>query len=245
MRNIKKHTPPHELTGIYSSSPLLESKNIMHTRTSNSLWVRIPMLFIGMFIMAFGIGSITYAGIGTTAIGTLPFTVSVIYGITFGRATFLINSLFVLGQILLLRRQFKPINILQLPIVFIFANFIDLSMAWLSHVPLRYYFRQFALSLLGNVFIALGIVIQIHSKTLVQPGEGIVMAVAMTFKKSFGNMKIANDISLVILAALLGWFMLGEIVAIREGTLISAVLIGLLVKAIRYLLQKYKKGKTV
>ena len=45
-------------------------------------------------------------------------------------------------------------------------------------------------------------------------------------------MKICNDVSLVAIAAAVSWFALGKIVQIREGTLLSAVLVGLLVKAI-------------
>ena len=43
-------------------------------------------------------------------------------------------------------------------------------------------------------------------------------------------MKIVNDLSLTGLAALMGIVFLGEIHAIREGTLASAVLIGLFAK---------------
>ena len=49
------------------------------------------------------------------------------------------------------------------------------------------YVTALALSLVGNLLLAFGIVMQIRSKTLVQPGEGIVLAVAVTLKKPFGT----------------------------------------------------------
>lgn len=65
-----------------------------------------------------------------------------------------------------------------------------------------------------------------------QPGEGFVIAAAALARKSFGTMKIANDLALTGLAALMGLVFLGEIHAIREGTLASAVLIGLFARSI-------------
>ena len=49
-------------------------------------------------------------------------------------------------------------------------------------------------------------------------------------ENGFGYLKIANDVSLVSIAALIGFLWLGYPAQIREGTLISAVLVGLLVK---------------
>ena len=80
----------------------------------------------------------------------------------------------------------------------------------------------------GNLILALGTVIQIRSKTIVQPGEGFVIAIAALVKSSFGSMKIANDISLTAVAALMALLEMGHLIGIREGTLASALMIGLL-----------------
>ena len=138
----------------------------------------------------------------------------------------------MLGQVALLRKRFNPLNLLQIPSVFVFSVFIDISMHILGGVGGMNYIAALLLSLVGNLLLAIGIVMQIRSKTLVQPGEGIVLAVSVTVRKPFGYMKICNDVSLVALAALMSWFVLGEIVQVREGTLISAVIVGLLVKFI-------------
>ena len=65
-----------------------------------------------------------------------------------------------------------------------------------------------------------------------QPGEGFVIAAAALARKSFGTMKIVNDLALTGIAATMGLVFLGEIHAIREGTLASAILIGLFAKLI-------------
>lgn len=222
----KTKNPPITTRKRYRSM----QKNILE-----SFWVRIPLLIFGMFCTTIGIAIVTNAALGTTPISTLPLTMSSIWPISFGMATFIVNLFFLLGQVILLGKRFPAKNILQLPVVILFSFFIDLSMHLVGTFSLPNYFLAFIVSICGNFCIAAGIVMQVRSKTMVQPGEGIVLAVAVTLRKSFGSMKMANDISLVILAALLGWAMLGHTVYIREGTLVSAFLVGFFVK----LIEKY------
>ena len=103
------------------------------------------------------------------------------------------------------------------------------------------WWAQMLMSLTGNVILAVGIVMQVESKTLVQPGEGVVLAASVRFKKPFGNMKIVNDVLLVLLALVLGFAFLGGPVGVREGTLVSAVMVGLCVKGWYRLLNGVRK----
>lgn len=208
------------------------------------LFLRILLLAAGMFAAALGISLIALLNLGSTPISTIPLVAAAVSGLSFGTTTFFVNLVFVFGQIALLRRRFNPLNLLQIPVVFVFSLFIDGSMALLDPVGRANlsYLPALLLSLAGNVLLAAGIVMQIRSKTIVQPGEGIVLAVAVTARKPFGTMKVCNDVSLVALAAAIGWFFLGEIVQIREGTLISAVSVGFLVKGIDALRERISKS---
>ena len=88
------------------------------------------------------------------------------------------------------------------------------------------------MSISGNFVLALGIVMQIRSKTIVQPGEGFVLAAAAVTRKSFGSVKIVNDVTLSLIAAGIGFVCAGELIGVREGTVLSAVLVGLFAKLI-------------
>lgn len=164
---------------------------------------RTVLLIFGMFLAAFGIACTTRAGLGTTPISTVPYTASAITGLSFGTCTVILNFFFVAGQIVVLRSRYSTFNLLQIPIGFIFGAFIDLSMHLIGNVQMPNWFLAAMLSLFGNLILALGTVIQIRSKTIVQPGEGFVIAIAALVKSSFGSMKIANDISLTAVAALM------------------------------------------
>ena len=77
--------------------------------------------------------------------------------LTFGQTTFLFNMIFIVMQIAILKKDFHPIQFLQVLANILFSFFIDISMlvlAWLNPqtLPLR------ILSLLiGCAILAIGI----------------------------------------------------------------------------------------
>ena len=181
---------------------------------------RWGLLGLGMFTSASGIACVAQAQLGTTPISSTPYVLAAITGLTFGQTTFWVNVFFVFMQWVLLRKLFASA-----------AQWATASGWW----------AQMLMSLTGNVILAVGIVMQVESKTLVQPGEGMVLASSVRFKKSFGNMKIVNDVLLVLLALVLGFAFLGGPVGVREGTLVSAVMVGLCVKGWYRLLNGVRK----
>lgn len=197
------------------------------------------LLVWGMLVATAGIVFITRAGLGTTPISTVPFTVGEITGLTFGEATFAVNILFVLVQWVLLRSRFHYSSFFQIPIVSVFSWFIDLHMGWTAWIGDDPYVVRFLWGLLGNLFLAFGIYWQVASKTIVQPGEGMVLAFSVVLRKSFGTVKVWNDVTLVLLAVLLGFVCLGHVAGVREGTVVSAFLVGFLIKGIAALRAKW------
>lgn len=53
------------------------------------------------------------------------------------------------------------------------------------------------------------------------------LGIAARSRKNFGNIKVLFDCSLVLASCLLGLAVLGSIVGLREGTVLSAVLVGM------------------
>ena len=164
---------------------------------------RITMLVIGMEFATFGISLTAVSNIGTTPISTLPYVLSKIFPLSFGTTTFILNVIFVVLQALLLRSRFSILNLLQIPAVLVFSAFIDLNMHLLQPYSPNNWWLSAALSMFGNLVLAVGIILQVRSKTIVQPGEGIVLAFAAVFHRPFGTVKIINDTVLVVIAAIL------------------------------------------
>lgn len=229
---MKKVPPsvPEEAKAAHPKAAKRHHQNILPRQAVTPKWLRLPLLVAGMAFAAFGISLIAATALGSTPISTIPLTLTAITGVSFGTTTFIVNVLFVVIQALLLRKNFRIRNLLQLPSVLVFSAFIDFSVHLLSGFAPASWAAAMSFSMLGTLLLAVGIILQIRSQTVVQPGEGLVLAVSLAFKKPFGDMKVLTDVMHVVTAALIGWTVLGHIVQIREGTLVSAVLVGLFVK---------------
>lgn len=188
------------------------------------------IFFLSLFFMGNGIAMVTNAQLGTTPISSVPYVVGKIFGFSMGTGTFAVNTLMLLAQIPLLGKTFRPRQLLQLPCVFVFSLFIDLGM-WITHALIPESWPMcLVMALTGCLIMAFGIMLEITSSTMVIPGEGFVLALAYRFKLPFANLKVINDVSLVALAAALGWFCLGSIEGLREGTVITAFLTGVFIR---------------
>ena len=189
------------------------------------------MFVAALFVMSLGIALVTRGNLGTTPISSLPLVSSYASNLTFGETTFLINLLFVVAQWLLLRRSINKVLLLaQIPITFAFSYFIDTSMKFTEFLSSDVYWKCLAVSMLGNVVLGLGVALEVFSGAAALPGEGLVLAVSTVLHKPFSSFKIANDVILVLLALLLSYCVFHGIRGLREGTVISALCVGVCVK---------------
>ena len=133
------------------------------TDSGKNLLAQILLLLTGMAVHTLGIALITRADLGTTPISTLPLTLSAVMGVTLGTSTFIINIAFFLSQIVMLGSRFERRQWLQLPSVLLFSAMIDAWMAVLSRVPVEGAVACWSASLLANVVIAAGILLQLRS----------------------------------------------------------------------------------
>ena len=85
--------------------------------------VRIPMYFVGLFIMTIGIALSVKSNLGVSPVSSIPYTMTCVWGIEMGKATIIFHAALVLIQILLLRKRFKPINLLQVVVGIVFGYF--------------------------------------------------------------------------------------------------------------------------
>lgn len=191
-----------------------------------SITKRYLLFICGLFFVAFGISCIIKSMLGTAPISSAPYILSLRYPVSLGAFTFIVNMGFLLGQIMILRRQFQYIQFLQIPMTVIFGCFIDLTMFLLGTVTPEMYISRFVIMLLGSCSMALGIALEIIGNVVILPGEGIVNAIATHWHFDFGYTKTCFDTSIVLFAGFLSWICFGEVHGIREGTLISALLTG-------------------
>jgi len=187
-------------------------------------------LFLSIAVMTFGVSLSIVAGLGTSPISSLPYTLSFITPLTVGTATILLNTLFVLAQLVLLRREFGFVHLLQLPLSFVFGWMIDLFLLLMKNIVCETYLQQWICCMLGLLISGCGIAMQVKADVATLGGEGIVLALSKVTGTRFGTMKTIFDSASVLLSVLLALVFLGRIAGVREGTIMAALITGTLAR---------------
>ena len=192
----------------------------------NNMPQRLVFFALGVVINSFGVALITLGNLGTSAISSVPYVCSLQFLMfSFGVTTFILNILLILVQVVLLRRDFKPSQFLQIMVNVLFSAMIDVSMAILGILHPTMLWEQFLCIGLGCVALAFGIVIELAPNVVV-PGEGVVRAIAKVSGVRVGTVKAVFDITLIIIAAVLSLIFFHGLRGVGIGTVISAVLVG-------------------
>lgn len=200
---------------------------------------RVLLLGAGLVIMALGVACSIQAGLGTSPISSLPYVLSRITPLTVGMTTIAMHVVLILLQILLLRRQYDTVQLLQLPVALGFGAMTDGAVWLLRGVRCGSYAGQWMLCAAGILLIGVGVSLEVTARAVPLAGEGVVLAVCRVFGTRFSNTKVGFDVTLVVLASLLSWLFLGEITGVREGTLAAAVLVGLVARQSNRLLARW------
>lgn len=196
--------------------------------------------------MAFGVGFSIVGNLGTSPISSVPYTVSLISPITVSTATIIMHCVFIFLQILILRKKYKPIQLLQLPVALVFGVMTDIAVYCLKGITYSSYFTQWVLCIIGIILVAIGVSIEVMANVVTLAGEGLVLAICQVSNFKFGNIKVCFDVTLVLTAVLIGLISQGKILGVREGTIAAAIFVGLLSKQIIKLIKKTEnKQKSV
>lgn len=194
---------------------------------------RLAWFAAGILINSFGIVLITKGALGTSQISSIPYVLSLqMPSISFGMFSFIMNMVYIVLQALLLRKQFKPFQLLQIVVNVVFSASIDVFMAMLSFYAPQQLFTRVLSAIAGCIVLAFGISVEVAPDLIMVPGEGIVAAISKVSGWRFGSVKVAFDVTLILIAALLSWLFFGKIVGVGVGTLLSAVSVGQFVNLI-------------
>ena len=199
---------------------------------------RYIFLLVGLFVNGLGVSFITKAGLGTSPITSIPYTLSLGFTPTVGMFTLVFNIFLIILQVILLRRNFQLQNLLQLPIIALFSFFIDLTMSLLGFMQPKTYAMKVVSLIVGCLILGFGVFMEMAANVAMLPGEATVRAVSDVFSTDFGKTKIAFDSSMTVIAAILSFIMFRHLDGVREGTIVAAILVGFIAR----LFKKYIGG---
>ncbi|MBD5452242.1 MAG: YitT family protein [Lachnospiraceae bacterium] len=193
---------------------------------------RYTLFIISLFFSALGVAFTKHGELGVSPISSVANVMSCKFdALSLGTWLIIWNCILIAGQIAILRKRFQPIQLLQVPLSFLFGWFTNFGMWIVSFIPVNSYIVRLTMVIVGVIILGFGIALSVIANVIMNSGEAFVKAVSDQIHKEFGNVKIAFDVLCVIMALILSLvFFDFTIVGTREGTIISALLTGVVVK---------------
>ena len=208
-------------------------------------WIaRIVAYAIGLLILAFGVAFSVNSNLGVSPANSFPYVVSLILNTKMGNCVTVIFICYILLQILILRKDFQWINLSQILFSTLFGKFVDFAKLVLDGFCFPTYAGRLLMLAISIVLIAIGISMYMGAKLVNMPTEGLASAIAAKLpNKEFHQTKVMVDCASVGTALILSVCFLGGLQGIREGTIISAIVIGKVIpyanKVTKPILQKF------
>lgn len=214
-----------------SSNSLIARWDRFFSKPTPNLALRIVVMFAGLVIIGMGISLAKLAMMGTAPISSVAAVMTEIserfeVPMTMGMWTFVFNVIYFLLEVVLLRSRFKAVQLLQIPLFLVLSVSVDVWLGIFGPFAPQVYPMQLAWLLVSILVLGFGIRVQLASDLLMSPGDAAVQVIAYVTGKRFSKCKVAWDVSLMSLSALASLAVLGGLYQVREGTVISALLVG-------------------
>lgn len=194
---------------------------------------RFLLYIAGLFLIALGSCISINSNLGISPVSSLPYVISLIAGLPLSGCVIAIYSIYVLLQILILRRQFRLISLVQILFSAVFGYFLDLAALIIGDFSIPTYAGKLVMLAISMVLIALGVLIYVSMELMPMPMEGLTLAIASKSGIPFHNTKIIVDCVVVGSGILLSFLCTGRLVGIREGTILTAILVGKIIAVLR------------
>ena len=166
---------------------------------------RIVIYLAGLFFVALGVAFSVNSNLGVSPVNSLPYVVSRILGKDLGTCVTVIFIGYILIQILLLRKAFRPLDLAQILCSFAFGYFVDLTETLLGSFCLPGYPGRLVMLAISIFLVAFGICLYLDTDLIVMPMEGLTAAMNKTVfpKKAFHEVKVILDCTAVVVKIIL------------------------------------------
>ena len=198
---------------------------------------RFLVYCFGLFIMAIGVVFSVKSALGVSPVTCLANVVFQIMGdrkitsMGLGVCTTGVYCLYILAELLILRRDFKPEMLLQIVASFFFGILVSCATGAFSFLPEPDTYLMRMVYLLCSIpLVAFGVMCYLAPQILPTPGEGMSLAISKKTGLTVGASKTIFDCCCVAVSALVSLLYFHRLVGVREGTVICALTIGFVMK---------------
>ena len=210
---------------------------------ADNIVFRYVLFLIGLFIASMGVAFSTKAGLGTSPVASVPYSVSLLSGaLTFGGWLNLWSVIQITIQVLILKGKVNYVEIaIQTVLAFVYGYLTNFSCWIIKGLQVNSYLSQLFYLAISCFVLALGLWIQFKGRVAMLPGEAMNRAISQVIGKKYENVKIFFDVFYIIVAAIICFAFIGKLEGVREGSIIAAIVIGNIIKIYNKLFNKLTK----
>ena len=182
---------------------------------------------LSLELMSIGIVFITHGDLGIPPFLSISNILS-----SYFKSSLLLNDLllqifFNIIQILILRKNFKKIQLFQIFIWFLLNIFLEINnIIFLGNFYPKDYLIKILFLLFGSFLIGIAINIQLFIKTIYSPCEGLFLTINNILQYNICYTKIIFDFILILMTAILSYILFGSVIGVKEGTIVCGIFIG-------------------
>ena len=204
-----------------------ESKGVFLMKDKKKFGVRLFCYFTGMLIMTLGVAVSVKSVLGVSPNSSVPYTITVVSGIDLGIATIIFSVAMALLEIPVLRKQYKAVNLLQIPVSIVFGMFMTSCVKLVNLIPDPSNFAvKLFLAFVSTIIVAIGVFLYVSADLIPLPVEGFLIALTKVTKFDFPTLKVISDVAMVIISLATCLIVIHAFGSIGIGTVISALLVG-------------------
>jgi len=191
--------------------------------------LRVLIYCVGLMLIALGVAISVNSDLGVSPVNSLPYVVSRIMDVRMGVCVTVIFCFYILLQAILLGREFRPVNVLQILFSTLFGYFVDFAKLLVGDFALPTYVGKLVMLAVSILLIALGVLLYMDVQLVPMPMEGLSACIAKKLGKPFPTMKTVVDCVVVLVGTVLSIVFLGQLDGVREGTILTAAVTGKLI----------------
>ena len=160
----------------------------MKKSTPTQFALRVIIYCFALLLIAFGVAISVNSNLGVSPVNSLPYVVSQIIQVPMGTCVTVIFCFYILLQVIILRKEFHPVQLLQIVFSTIFGYFVDFAKWVVGDFAIPTYFGQLTMLAASIVLIALGVLLYMDVQLVPMPMEGL----SATIAKKLGNSRSCN-----------------------------------------------------
>lgn len=207
------------------------------------MWFRGLFYLIGITILALGITLNIKAGLGVSPVSAVPYSISVILGMSFGNAVMIIYFLSIIIELILhtitkgkikssdgsapVQKNLKVLlamDLLQLPLSIVFTRFLDLFSMVVPDIQ-TIYADNFVIKgitlITAIVLTGIGAAMSLDMRLVTNASDGLVQVIADCIGKNLGFVKNCFDALNITITIFISLMFAGHLIGIGIGTVLA------------------------